>query len=370
MVEQEKSPSTGQLIGIAAGASGALAAGLVAVSRARSNNGSVSANGADVEHGLTRARHGAVEIAGGAREIAGVATRRGRELASSGTETAREVVGSARPTVDRGRERARATVGRVRSIETPDPETARKAAKKRFGKLNKQARRLAKEQAREGRKVRERTKKQTRRVEERAVSAAHSAQSLASQAAATTLAGAERAKESGATVIGTVRERVPDVAQQLSHRAAEDVAPTLRDIAVQAAATAIELWHTTKERAAEAAETARGELLPQAEQAVGTGTDRAKEATVAVGERVEHASERAKLASDKARDASRRAVGATVDTSKDTGATLFWAGAAAGLIFYALMSEERREQLTRSASMVLDQVQELIKDFQGYDDEF
>jgi hypothetical protein len=49
---------------------------------------------------------------------------------------------------------------------------------------------------------------------------------------------------------------------------------------------------------------------------------------------------------------------------------LLWAGAAAAIVFYALLDQERRQQFLRTAETVVTQVGELIKDFQGYDDEF
>jgi hypothetical protein len=72
----------------------------------------------------------------------------------------------------------------------------------------------------------------------------------------------------------------------------------------------------------------------------------------------------------KAKDVSAHAAEATVATSKDTGAALLWGGAAAAVIFYVILSEERREQVLRTADTVVKQTRELIRDFQGYDEEF
>jgi hypothetical protein len=66
----------------------------------------------------------------------------------------------------------------------------------------------------------------------------------------------------------------------------------------------------------------------------------------------------------------RRATGAVVDVTKDTGALVLWGGAAGALVYYALLSPERREQVSRSAQTVSAQIQEVVKDFRGYDDEF
>jgi hypothetical protein len=51
-------------------------------------------------------------------------------------------------------------------------------------------------------------------------------------------------------------------------------------------------------------------------------------------------------------------------------AGLFWGGAGIGLALYALLDAERREQVLRLANEASVQVQELVRDLQGYDDEF
>ena len=51
-------------------------------------------------------------------------------------------------------------------------------------------------------------------------------------------------------------------------------------------------------------------------------------------------------------------------------AGLFWGGAGIGLALYALLDEERRDRVLRLANEASVQVQELVRDLQGYDDEF
>lgn len=49
---------------------------------------------------------------------------------------------------------------------------------------------------------------------------------------------------------------------------------------------------------------------------------------------------------------------------------LLWGGAGVGLAIYALMDPERRESILKLANEASVQVQELVRDLQGYDDEF
>ncbi len=218
-----------------------------------------------------------------------------------------------------------------------------------------------------GHEVKRKAEQEAHRVGDQTAS---TAQTIAAQAAAAAAAGAERARDLGASLGGTVRGRVPDV----THRAAEvvpglrdkvahDVAPSVRDVAFQAASTALELWHSARERAAETARTDVKEPAAHAVHAVEARAERAREASAAVASRAAELGERA-------RSIPRRTAVATVDTGKDTGALLFWAGAAGGLVFYALLSPELREQATRAAQAASTQIRELVRDFQGYDDDF
>lgn len=188
------------------------------------------------------------------------------------------------------------------------------------------------------------------------------AQSLADQAATSATAGAERAKEAGATIAASAKDHAPHVSG-VSHKVTDDVVPALKDVATQAAALALDLWQATRERAAEAAEMAHHDLAPHAAGVVGAAEKRASEATAAVKERSEEVVSRTK-------EASKHAAHATVDTGKETGALLFWAGAAAGLVLFAMMGKERRDQVLKAAESSIVQIREIMRDFQGYDEEF
>jgi hypothetical protein len=203
------------------------------------------------------------------------------------------------------------------------------------------------------------------------------AQQIAALAAAAAVERVERALGVGVHLAETAREQAPHMAQRLG----DDVVPSLREIAAQAADAAVDRWHELREHApalhapelrhlegnALHLATAGGELARETSAAVaGRAAElsrRAAEATEHTVDRARDASKRGAAVAGHAKDASVRTAEATVDTGKSSGAMLFWAGAAAGLIFYVLLSEERRQQITAS-------VQALLKDIQGYDDEF
>jgi hypothetical protein len=223
----------------------------------------------------------------------------------------------------------------------------------------------------------EQVKRWGRAVEQERDHAPTSAQQIAALAAAAAVERVERALGVGAQLAETAREQAP----QMAHRLGEDVVPSLRDIAAQAAEAALERWNELREHAPDLRAPDLRHLEDNALHLATTGGDLARDTGAAVAGRAAELSRRAAEATEQtvgrardaskkgavvaghAKDASVRTAEATVETGKDTGAILFWLGAAAGLIFYVLLNEERRQQIT-------DAVQAVIKDIQGYDDEF
>ena len=265
------------------------------------------------------------------------------------------------------------------------------------------------------------------------------AQSIIEQAANRAIYGADKAKG----VASNARVCVPG----MQKKGKEEVAPTIREVALQAAAAALDLWQTARERAGEAVETAEHKYGEPAVDAVGRArrhvkstashvvedaTDRAKHAASSVVERAEDASDRARSAAthvvedatdrakhaasnvveraedatdrakhaashvadraedatdrakhaashmadraeeatDRVKEATRHAAGATVSTGKDTSAALFWTAAAAGIVFYALLDKDRRDQVVKVMGSFVNQARDMIRDFQGDDEEF
>lgn len=205
------------------------------------------------------------------------------------------------------------------------------------------------------------------------------AQVMAARAAAAAVARAERAMSSGEKVAGAARAR--------SEGVAEDVVPALREIAQQAAEGAIELWQAARARGADAAHTARHDLaapMERAEDVVHGIADRTHDAEEKLRERARAVEERVEARVDRVRDAASGAKGKAdaaaervheaadeaVDAGKEAGAAFMWLAAALGLIFYVLLSEERREQLARFTDEASVQFRELLRDVRGYDDEF
>lgn len=174
------------------------------------------------------------------------------------------------------------------------------------------------------------------------------AQSIVEQATNRALEGAQKAREARATVGEKASDRIDQAAKTLER----DIAPSVKEVAIQAATVALELWQAAREKTEHVLETGKSDIPDAAGHALNAAERRAEE----VG--------------SKAKSASKHAATATADAGKDTGATLFWAGAATAVVLYGVLQKERREQVLRYAHSGLAIARDLISDYKGQDGQF
>jgi hypothetical protein len=199
---------------------------------------------------------------------------------------------------------------------------------------------------------------------------------MASQAAAAALSQLERSFKAKAPALLAAKNRaqVMEVFQQ-------ELGPTLRDAAVQAAAAALGLVDTAREEGMETAEArvrqAADELRDTARESAREAREAAQHAAEAVhwnGKRRFWRSRQPLDVADIREAASDMVEQATEASAGDEGhrmrTGLLWTGAGLGLALYALLDPERREQALRLANEASVQIQVLVRDLQGYDDEF
>ena len=209
----------------------------------------------------------------------------------------------------------------------------------------------------------------------------------AAKAAAAALTQLERSLKAKAPALLAARDRaqVMDILQK-------ELGPTLRESAVQAAMAALGILDAGKERARDAAEdmreTAR-DLRAESRDKERLAEDDMREALLHAEEDAERRAEAIKangkrrlwrmsheapeVADEAAARVSEAAGAAEVAIAEDehrSKAGLFWGGAGLGLALYALLDAERRDKVLRLANEASVQVQELVRDLQGYDDEF
>lgn len=180
-------------------------------------------------------------------------------------------------------------------------------------------------------------------------------QQLTDQAGTTAHVVADRVQE--AAVVGTERAR------QVSGRVNDEVLPTLREVALNAASAAIDMWESARERALAAAREAQEDVLPEATKRTSHGVGLARGASHAVVDRVTGTAEQA-------RQASRHAADATVTTTRDAGATVLWSAAAAGIVYYGLLDKKRREKVNNSVKGAMGFSRDLLRDIRGGDVQF
>jgi hypothetical protein len=223
------------------------------------------------------------------------------------------------------------------------------------------------------------------------------AEAMASEAAAAALAQIERTLRAKAPALLAARNKA-----QVVEILQKELGPTLRDSAVQAAVAALGKLDWTREsgnagrgaedQAREAVDEARGsapELGDDVAKDLARAAEEAREAAQVAADRAESIKANGKRrfwqASHDASDATSGADATTQVTftaseeqekEEEVGeehrgkAGLFWGGAGIGLALYALLDAERRDRFLRLANEASVQVQELVRDLQGYDDEF
>lgn len=211
---------------------------------------------------------------------------------------------------------------------------------------------------------------------------------MATDAAAAALTQLEQSLKAKAPALLAAKNRgqVLDILQQ-------ELGPTLRETLMQAATAALSSWEAAREEGAAASSEARhraahlgDDVRDAARKARDAARNAADDAREAVVEGAEEERERGRLrfwrhdgdqsaAVEDAREAIEEAVasnGGEAETAEEHRgkAGLFWGGAGLGLALYAMLDAERREHVLRLANEASIQVQELVRDLQGYDDEF
>lgn len=175
--------------------------------------------------------------------------------------------------------------------------------------------------------------------------------------------------------------------------------PTARDLAMNAAAGALELWQAAVDRA----EGAQTSVSGTAHAVRGTVSDRASSVGATVTDSAQHLRESAKEtastvhssvadtahsirssvgdtaqavstsvsdAAEAAKSGTRTAVATTASGGRNTIGLLFWTGAAATVVYYAFLDDDLRAKVREVANSALVQAREMLADFQGQDGEF
>lgn len=216
---------------------------------------------------------------------------------------------------------------------------------------------------------------------------------VASQAASAALAHLERTAKAVAPELLTAKNRA-----QVIEILQRELGPTVRDSMAQAAAAALGLREAARERAEDADTKARAKARDTAAHAQEVTEDAKRHGREAVDKAMGDVSAAVDETAESVHANGKRGFWRSRETVKDvpeemsaaletpveqeaeegaepegehkSKAGLFWGGAGLGLALYALLDAERRDRVLRLANEASVQVQELVRDLQGYDDEF
>lgn len=177
---------------------------------------------------------------------------------------------------------------------------------------------------------------------------------------------------------GSRTEQLSDTAKQLAASTRErgaDLTGQVVEVASKAGSRVTELASTgvaagrsaikdlTRTDAVERA----GELTQRAGK---TTRETAKDTRKATRETAKGARKATKRRGNRVTSAAGNAVGTVAGATKETGLILFWGAALGGIVLYGLLNDEQRAKVLGTASSVFQQGKELVRDFQGYDEEF
>lgn len=168
--------------------------------------------------------------------------------------------------------------------------------------------------------------------------------------------------------------------KELRHRVQTDVAPSARGWARQALEQAQRAFDEARERALPAVTETKEHYAPAVSSKAAAASGAAIGALSAgarwLGQRMNDvelpgASSKSlpsKVASQSA-DAARRAGSQVTYATRETAMIVCWSGALGAVVYYGLMSPERRKQAGEAVSRAYHQVRDLISDLQGDEDD-
>lgn len=184
-------------------------------------------------------------------------------------------------------------------------------------------------------------------------------------------------KDRGVLIGDQLRENLPEIRERVESKVTPLVidarahAKPLLDEAVGAAATTLGIAGT---KAHDARQWAEKDAFPEVRDTLAEVAHkvakRAKNAESVLASVSSDASERLSGVGETIDDRSRQVATAAAKGTKDTGSLVFWTVVGAGIVFYAFLSEEQREQVKSAAQRIGSEAREIYRDIQGYDEEF
>lgn len=187
--------------------------------------------------------------------------------------------------------------------------------------------------------------------------------------------GLERGRDTTKSTLETLADAYPDIRDTARHlierfgesaRPAADKAasslPTADDMRSTGASVLDRLQGTVQETVLPAATDA----LHQIRERVEEGRERAQPPTGILAA----TSSTAQRAVDRSTQAAQTAVVTSKNAAQETMAAAMWLSIAGALLYFVFLSDEQREKVRNAVAGAIEQVQLLVRDFQGYEDEY
>lgn len=212
------------------------------------------------------------------------------------------------------------------------------------------------------------------RIENVRGQATHLLQSIIEQATARAMEGSSAASKGGNRATRFMRSK--------------QASPSVRDIALNAATGAIELWQAARDKAENTVDVVQHNVSDSAtglkDTVIGSATD-LKDTVIGSAsdlkssaadlkdeavDKVRHVGSAAGDTAHRAADSGKSAAASGADAGKNTLGFVFWTAAAGAVVYYAFLDESRREQARDLAMKAISEGRTLLRDLQGEDGEF
>ena len=196
--------------------------------------------------------------------------------------------------------------------------------------------------------------------------------------------------------LGDVGERAEKSARRSFRSARKTISstetPSVREVALNAASAALELWQVAKEKAEAPLHTAEDKVIHTAVDLKDATASKAKDVTESIAHSAKDVSgtiaHGAKDVSETIASGAKEVTGsissgahvaastgkqaavATAETSASVLRTAFWLSAASAIVYWVFLDEERQKEVRKVALEIVNQARELAGDLRGQDGEF
>lgn len=187
--------------------------------------------------------------------------------------------------------------------------------------------------------------------------------------------GVERGRDVTRATVEMLADAYPEIRETARHlltRLSDNAGPTV-ERATTSLPSAAAVRTTGVSMLERLQETMQETVKPAAEGAIHTLRERiddGRDGAIPPAGIIAATGASAQRAMDRSSQAAHTAVTSSKNAAKETMAAAAWTAIGGALLYFVLLSDEQRQKVKSAVSSAIEQIQLLVRDFQGYEDEF